>query len=132
MFVRDAAVQVPVPPGVLVEGTNQLLLVASPEIAGQLAVYYVDRFSLEYPRHYAAAADLLECVAAGPSELTFTGFSAAPTVLAVSAAGGFSVVTNCLTEAADDGWRVSLVPAPAASRYVAFGPGAGAPVAAPA
>ena len=124
------AVQVPVPPGVLVEGTNQLLLVASPEIAGQLAVYYVDRFSLEYPRHYAAAADLLECVAAGQSELTFTGFSAAPTVLAVSAAGGFSVVTNCLTEAADDGWRVSLVPAPAASRYVAFVPGAGAPVAA--
>ncbi len=109
-----------VPAGVLVAGANQI------EVSGVLtsapvSAFFLDRFTLSYPRLYRAVADALAFRGDGHPVVTVEGFSSADVaVFEVTDALAPRVVTD-LTVDADGlgGFRVSFQPAAADSIYVA-------------
>ncbi len=109
-----------VPAGVLVAGSNQI------EVAGALggapvSAFYVDRFTLSYPRLYRAVDDILAFGADGHSVVTVEGFSSpAIAVFEVTDALTPRVVTDLAVEAdGNGGHRVSFQPAAPDAAYVA-------------
>ncbi len=115
------------PVSALSNGVNRLVLKALPVGANSpLSQWYLNSFSLTYPRTYAANSGTVEFAAAGNALITVSGFTgSAITLLEISNPLAPSLVTNLTLEAASPGYRCSFMPGSPTARYVAFQSGAG-------
>jgi hypothetical protein len=119
-------------PSVLLAGANRLTLYALTNTAAPPSVpsqWYLNSFSLTFPRYYFATQGLLEFEANSNAVLTVDGFtSPAITVLDLDNPKCPAVVTNLTVEPSSTGYRVSFVPASPSSHCLAYQTGAGTPV----
>ena len=120
------------PPSLLLSGANRLILYALTNTAappGPTSQWYVNRFSLTFPRRYFATQGLLECWANSNPVVTIDGFSS-PAISALNLDNPKvpAIITNTTIEASPAGYRVSFVPATPVSHCLAFQAGAGTPV----
>lgn len=119
-------------PSLLLPGANRLTLYALTNTAappGPTSQWYLNRFSLTYPRRYFANQGVLDCEANSNAVITIDGFTRpAITVLNLDHPKAPALVTNVTVESSPSGYRVSFVPASASSHCLAFQAGAGSPV----
>lgn len=111
-----------VPPGVLLEGTNLLEVVAVLEPAVESSTFYVDYIELESQRHYRAARDVLQFTGDGHAVIAVHGFASTPLVFDLSnpRLPKRVQVTPEAPQPADFGFR--LAPETAQSQYLAASP----------
>ena len=115
------------PGSALSNGVNRLVLKALPVgVNSPLSQWYLNSFSLSYPRTYVANSGMVEFGAAGNALITVAGFTGpAITLLEISNPLAPAVVTNLTIEAVSPGYRCSFIPGSPTARYVAFQSGAG-------
>ena len=118
------------PAASLLEGTNQLTLVAPKNPDPALSKWYLNSFSLTYARQYYATGGALEFGANSNSVITVDGFTNPDiTVLDLTDPHWPTRVTNLTVELATTTYRVSFVPAGSQTRYLACQSGAATPAA---
>ncbi len=114
----------------LVEGTNRLTLKALANSTAAGSQWYVNGFSLSYPRQYVATAGALEFAANSNAVITVTGFSSpAITVLELTDLKRPALVQHVTITPTAAGYSATFAPPTPQSRFVAFQSGAGAPAA---
>ena len=120
---------VSVPSTILVAGNNQLKLVAMNGGGSLQSSWYVNSFTLSYPRTYTATNGLIDFTANSNSIITIDGFTGTNvTLLDVTNPKQPTLVTNLTIDQPATTYRVSFVPSSPVAHCVAYQTGAAAPV----
>lgn len=113
-----------IPPGVLAESGNQVMVSARTGDGAPYSIFYVDGFDLSYQRPFQAAGDALAFTSGGNAQVSVSGFSSAGVrLLDVQNPLQPRWVAGAAVEPDGSGFRLSLTPS-SASRYLAAAPAA--------
>ena len=113
----------------LVSGANNLILKAIYNNGPIHSLWYLNSFTLSYPRTYTALNGLIDFTANSNAVITVDGFTSTNiTLLDVTNPKQPMLVTNLTIDQPASTYRVSFVPAGPAAHCVAYQSGAAAPV----
>ena len=109
---------------ILRDGDNTVEVSGLLDTGAPYSVFYVDALEMEYGRYYRAVNDQLEARGETNGVMTITGFGKNEViVLNVTNPKRIAVVGQTrIEQAGGDSWRVSLLPANATSKYLAYTP----------
>ncbi|MEI6073971.1 MAG: C25 family cysteine peptidase [Verrucomicrobiota bacterium] len=129
--VTPTNLNVTIPSAWLLSGTNQLTLVAITNGTPIRSTWYLNRFTLSYPRTYTATNGLIDFTANNNASITLDGFTSPDlTLLDVTNPKQPVVITNCTVDQPAATYRLSFIPAGPAAHCVAYQSGAAASVSA--
>ena len=118
---------VTIPSADLISGSNKLALTAVSTPASSGGEWYVNNFTLSWPRTYTAVNGIVDFTANSNAVVSVNGFTGTNiTLLDVTNPKLPLLVTNVTLDQPST-WRLSFVPASPAAHYVAFQSGTAAP-----